>query len=229
MSNYGYKPDYSKLDQGWNDKEYNEIKNRIPAALDDFCQVYGVEDLTTESQNKFCAALIYTADVLGVRKELENIEDPQHSIDIKKCYQLLEILIILSNLYNKEISPYTFSCISGIGFMTVLEWNNSNDFIYIDNNNYNNSSDSNNNINKDAYRNRSDELNRRRKLFYKNLVKLQEQSLSNLLVSSKGNSVGLIAALNYRAGWNQGQEKDETETRRQLISRNDIKGALPGV
>ena len=96
-----------------------------------------------------------------------------NAYDIDAVNDLLDVFIDLCNLYDKEASIAAFVCLSGIDYDTFYDWRD------------------------------MQGKNATRKSFeiWKKLNRSREESLSDKLISGKGNPVGVLGVLNHYYNW----------------------------
>lgn len=99
--------------------------NEIMFYFQEFCELYNVEDMTTETQNRFNGCMMYigkklfrNTDKLKIQPKLYNKYDPEKISDI------LNIYIELCTVYSKEISINGFSKLCSIDYDTIQDWKN---------------------------------------------------------------------------------------------------------
>ena len=103
-------------------------------------------------------------------------------------------------IYDKAISIVGYTTLTGINYDTVMEWGYQS-----------------NKFSSSAYE------------IYKKLNQFSEESLSDKLISSKTNPVGVITVLNHRHGWASPYTSDANRNRPQVLGVSELPqlGALP--
>lgn len=197
-------------------KEINELdvyENKIEEWIEDYCSRYGVDDMSQAKQSQWNAALLHVFKHVFKNPNSKSLY--RSRLDYKNGDLLNSICDIYINLcyrYNKEVSMMGYSKLTGIDSDTVVNWGNGTyrAFIYYDkdNNIINDIETFRLNHKNEYYR---QEANTTHLEIYKKLVKENEESLSNKLISGDGPTVGLLGALNRRHGWNMGQPREATK------------------
>ena len=187
------------------EKQIEIYAEKIPAALLDFyAQLLPDQNqnentvieqyITEQPQNRFNAALMYICKtVFKDRKPLffqaYKTSIPGYENSISHVYDadivtaLLEIYIYLCHRYDKDVSVYGFSLLTGINTDTIYNWN---------------SSYKNRPFNNDSLEN----VSSKHSDVFKILSSARQESLTGMLTSGRRNPVGIIAALNHLYGWN---------------------------
>lgn len=171
-------------------------ERRIDDAIDEFCLRYNIESLSKAPQNTFSACLrfvyrhVFKPDTVQQSRR-KCVLDYEKDMDI--LLGVLNYYLYICGLYDKAVSQYDFSCMTGLSEESIVSWRNS---FSLDN-----------------------ELTKKRMLLIKALYTGREQSLSNKLLSG-GNVVGPLAILNHLHGWNlPGVSREESKPR---LSRSDM-------
>lgn len=184
-----------------NTSKYNEnIQSQLESCIESFCSKYGIEDMRKESQNVFNACLMYcnkcmfpNQDILKYKYNYDtNIMPTNHnSYNYDLLYIIIDNLLYISNMLDKECSIYTFHLLTNIDLDTIYNWGNNN---------------INNNKSVKGLTYKSIDL-------FKRLVKANEETLSGILVSGKRNIMGATVKLNSKFGWNgaNGQQSGAIE------------------
>ena len=185
----------NKADQGPEKVEGAPLfmESDVEMWMQEFCLENDIDNMKAESQNVFTAALMYIQKhMIPDKKLLRNQEVYNNGscmlttgnvYNNKILENLLAIYIYLCLKYDKEISLFGYSAISGISLFTLDEW---------------------------AYNDRSSS---RSVYIAKQLIKYRQESLSAKLTSGKGNPVGVLAILNRFYAWNMPGVTRETSTR----------------
>ena len=212
-----------------NGKEIDEIEvyeNKIEEWIQDYCDRHGVDDMSVAKQSQWNAALLHVFKHVFKNPNSKSLY--KSCLDYKNGNLLNSICDIYINLcycYNKEVSMMGYSKLTGIDSDTVVNWGNGTyrAFIYYDkdNNIINDIETFRINHKNEYYR---QEANTTHLEIFKKLVKENEESLSNKLISGDGPTVGLLGALNRRHGWNMGQPREtakaiSTASREQIGSK----------
>lgn len=168
------------------------FENDIEMWLDRFCDEQKIDDLREITQNVWNAALMYVRrhvffdkKILKEKGPLEGYRNNNYSneyskLNMSNCNkynielvdQICDYYIYLCMLYSKEVSIVGFGNLTGISSHTIHQWGNE-----------------------------DRRLSTASFTIYQKLVKFNEESLANLLISSKRSPVGAIATLNHRHGW----------------------------
>lgn len=161
------------------------------------------------SQNRWNSVLLY------IYKHVFKNPDPKSKRNSNVDYYSFDIVSDVCDLYinlcyeyEKEISILGFSKLTGISPDTIYGWNNGDrrEYVYRDKegNVIRNFTGWKLNHPEAEY---SKELGSPYAEIYKRLSGEREESLSNKLVSGKGNPVGILGVLNRNYGWNMGQPR----------------------
>lgn len=165
------------------------FENDIEMWLDRFCKEQKIDDLREITQNVWNAALMYVRrhvfcdkSILKAKSPLDGYQVSNSSAGLEKsdCNrfnlelvdQICDYYIYLCMLYSKEASIMGFSNMTGISYSAIQQWGSE-----------------------------DRKLSTAGLFIYQKLVKFNEESLANLLISSKRSPVGAIATLNHRHGW----------------------------
>lgn len=188
------------------------FENDILLWLDQWKEEQKIEDLCTISQQRWNAALYFiykhvfknNPDALKDKTLFNNgsaVYTHCGRYDYNLCMDVLNIYIHdMCMIYDKEISIVGYTTLTGINYDTVMEWGyQSNKFSTL------------------AYE------------IFKKLNQFSEESLSDKLISSKANPVGVIAVLNHRHGWASPYTSDANRNRPQVLGVSELPqlGALP--
>lgn len=188
------------------------FENDILLWLDQWKEEQHIEDLCTISQQRWNAALYFiykhvfknNPDALKDKTLFNNgsaVSTHCGRYDYNLCMDVLNIYIHdMCMIYDKEISIVGYTTLTGINYDTVMEWGyQSNKFSSL------------------AYE------------IFKKLNQFSEESLSDKLISSKTNPVGVIAVLNHRHGWASPYTSDANRNRQQVLGVSELPqlGALP--
>jgi hypothetical protein len=188
------------------------FENDISLWLDQWKEEQKIEDLCTISQQRWNAALYFiykhvfknNPDALKDKTLFNNgscASTHCGRYDYNLCMDVLNIYIHdMCMIYDKEISIVGYTTLTGINYDTVMEWGyQSNKFSSM------------------AYE------------IFKKLNQFSEESLSDKLISSKTNPVGVIAVLNHRHGWASPYTSDANRNRTQVLGVSELPqlGALP--
>lgn len=216
--------------------------DEIEKYIDMFCERYGIDDISKESQNRWNACLIYLRNNL-VRPNIHLFKTDTGNgayYDPEATLHLCDLYITYCYLNDKEVSIIGFSNFTGINQDRIYLWGNSDtDSIETYNYKYNGTMytvDSNGNtIDKDLYINNNsssnDSINKTIKLsilhkeIHKKLVEYRQETLSSMLTSGKRNPVGVLAILNHYYSWNMPHVTKEVVAKN-LVSREQVQ-ALP--
>lgn len=184
------------------DREPVEVfENDLALHLQMFCEENQIEDIRKESQSVWNSALYYIykhvfkgTDKLK-SKSLYTVGDTkiQSNYNAYNYDLLLEILDYyvyeMCLKADKEVSMVGFSTLTGVDISVICDWGNG-----------------------------STKLSTKSAEIYKKLHDMREESLSNKLVSCKGNPVGLLGVLNRHYGWNMGQPRGQDTNSRALTA-----------
>lgn len=184
------------------DQEFFETN--IDMYLRLYCERRNIEDMRKESQSIWNAALMFIRrEVFRDREAFrnKNLIADTNCIMNSTCntynYDLIDRVcdhyIYLCMEYEKEISVLGFSNLTGIPDGTIYDW---------------------------GYNPR--ELSRKGSEIHKKLLKYNEESLENKLVSTKANAIGLIAILNRRHGWASPYTADSNRQRTQALTADQL-------
>lgn len=186
------------------DQTVEVFENDIDLYLKLFCEEQNIEDLKTESQSVWNAALMYvkrhvfpTSSTLKISKPLEGYNNNNYNnqysnlnncncnaYNIELVNGVCDYYIYICNLYNKGVTISGFSKLTGIGESTIHEWG-----------------DDNKKLSKSSLE------------VYKKLSREYENSAESKLWGNK-NPVAVMAILNKRFGWNlPGVSKERTSER----------------
>lgn len=181
------------------------FENDILLWLDQWKEDQKIEDLCTISQQRWNAALYYVykhvfknnPDILRDRSLIDNGGCALTNCDrynYTLCMDILDIYIYdMCMIYDKEISFIGYTTLTGIPYDTVMEW---------------------------GYR--GSKLSPLSSLIFQKISQLSEESLSDKLISSKSNPVGLIAILNHRHGWASPYTSDANRNRPQVLGVSEL-------
>lgn len=158
-------------------------RSDIDMWLEEFKQEQGIEDLRSISQTVWMSALAYVRDhlfpdtsVFKSTKLTDNgcIPTTFNAYNYDLLLDICNYYIYICFLYDKEVSIYSFSLLTGIDNSLIYQWGA-------------------------GYRGT---LSQSSAAIYKNLMVAREESLSAKLVSGKQNPVGILSILNHLYGWN---------------------------
>ena len=182
-----------------NENIIDVFENDMALNLQLFCEENNIEDLRSMSQAVWNSALyyIYKRVFKGTNKlrsnkryanETNTILTNYNAYDYELLFEILEYYIHDMCLkYDKEVSIVGFSILTGIDRAVIYEWGQNNK-----------------------------KLSTRSFDIFKTLHDMREESLSDKLVSQRGNPVGLLGVLNRHYGWNMGQPRDAGASQRAL-------------
>lgn len=188
------------------------FENDILLWLDQWKEEQGVDDLCKITQQRWNAALYFIykhvfkgKDELLRDKTLFNNNSAALThcdrYNYQLCMDILEIYIHdMCMVYDKEISIIGYTTLTGISYKTVMEW---------------------------GYR--GVQSSPKAAEILEKLQQFSEESLSDKLISSKSNPVGVIAVLNHRHGWASPYTSDANRNRPQVLGVSELPqlGALP--
>lgn len=188
------------------------FENDILLWLDQWKEEQGVDDLCKITQQRWNAALYYIyKHVFKGKDELlrdKTLFDNNSAAlthcdryDYRLCMDILNIYIHdMCMVYDKEISIIGYTTLTGIPYKTVMEW---------------------------GYR--GVQSSSKAAEILEKLQQFSEESLSDKLISSKSNPVGVIAVLNHRHGWASPYTSDANRNRPQVLGVSELPqlGALP--
>ena len=178
------------------DQTIEVFENDIDLYLKLFCEEQNIEDLKTESQSVWNAALMYvkrhvfsTPDILKSNSNIVNNNSIMDSNYNQYNYDLVDNVcdyyIYLCMRYDKEVSAIGFSLLTGIDRYTIATW-----------------------------RDGQNKLSTKSLDIGKKIYDYREESLSNKLVTGKQNPVGVLGVLNRHYAWNlPGVSKERTSER----------------
>lgn len=177
-------------------------ENEILLYLDEYIRQHDIKDMRKEPQSRWNAMLIYIGKhcfygplkyKLKSKTKIDNGSILNHGnmttcgrYDLNLINRICDIYIYLCYEYEKEISLLGFSKLTGLTNDTLWNWGNENT-----------------------------RANSSASEIYKKLTQEREESLSNKLVSNRGNSLGLLGVLNRHYGWNMGQPKQNLTQQKQ--------------
>lgn len=192
------------------DQGVEVYENSITEYLDKYIADKNIADMSKEPQSKWNAALIYIYKAV-FKNDRERLRDPQNkdSYNDKLINDICDIYIELCYEYDKEVSINGFCFLTGINTDTVYTWGS-------------------------GERRSGSSCSE----IYKKLVKNNEESLSDKLISGGLNPMKVLPALNRRHNWNmpgtsrQGGEQTQSieeiqERYKGVIQREDARLELP--
>lgn len=149
-------------------------ENSITEYLDQYIAEKNIEDMSREPQSKWNACLIYIYKHVfkGNRDKLRDPNNKDNYSDVIVNY-ICDVYIELCYEYDKEVSINGFCFLTGINTDTVYTWGSG------------------------EYRSSSGCPD-----VYKKLIKNNEESLSDKLISGGLNPMKVLPALNRRHNWN---------------------------
>lgn len=148
-------------------------ENKISEYLDQYILEKNIEDMSKEPQSKWNAALIYIYKAL-FKNNKESLKGPDRdTYNDKLINDICDIYINLCYEYDKEISINGFCFLTGINTDTVYTWGSG-----------------------------ERRLGSSCSEIYKKLIKNNEESLSDKLISGGLNPMKVLPALNRRHNWN---------------------------
>lgn len=166
-----------------------EYEEKVLLSLREYIDSRGIEDMNRESQNRWNAALMHTAKAVFKDRTrlkakpydsnnlLNNGVSNNGAYDLDKINSLCDIYINICCEFDKEVSILGFSNMLGIDDSVIYNWANGN-------------------------RNTTTTASTTGEYIRKKLLKMREESLSNMAISGKKNPVGPLAALNHHYNWN---------------------------
>ena len=156
------------------DQGVEVYENSITEYLDKYVADKNIADMSKEPQSKWNAALIYIYKAV-FKNDRERLRDPKNkdNYNDKLINDICDIYIELCYEYDKEVSINGFCFLTGINTDTVYTWGHG------------------------EYR-----LGSSCPDVYKKLVKNNEESLSDKLISGGLNPMKVLPALNRRHNWN---------------------------
>ena len=178
-----------------NDNNIDIFTSDIHRCIDEFCEIYKIDNINNISQSVFKSMLTYVnkkvfkgTDKLKSKEKYittsKGTRSNYNAYDIDAVNDLLDVFIDLCNLYDKEASIAAFVCLSGIDYDTFYDWRD------------------------------MQGKNATRKSFeiWKKLNRSREESLSDKLISGKGNPVGVLGVLNHYYNWAGVGKMEERKT-----------------
>lgn len=148
-------------------------ENKISEYLDQYILEKKIEDMSTEPQSKWNAALIYIYKAV-FKNNREKLKGPdKDTYNDKLINDICDIYIELCYEYDKEVSINGFCFLTGINTDTVYTWGSG-----------------------------ERRLGSSCSEIYKKLIKNNEESLSDKLISGGLNPMKVLPALNRRHNWN---------------------------
>lgn len=148
-------------------------ENKISEYLDQYILEKNIEDMSKEPQSKWNAALIYIYKAL-FKNNKESLKGPdKDTYNDRLMNDICDIYISLCYEYDKEISINGFCFLTGINTDTVYTWGSG-----------------------------ERRLGSSCSEIYKKLIKNNEESLSDKLISGGLNPMKVLPALNRRHNWN---------------------------
>lgn len=107
-----------------NTVEIADFRQDVIECVTDFAvNVLGVDTPTKLTDNQFCSALAYAHDRYITYNFFNNEHNSSREYaDTDKIEQVLDIYILLCNMYDKYISLMGFSSFSGIDDNTIYSW-----------------------------------------------------------------------------------------------------------
>ncbi len=172
-------------------------ENKISEYLDQYILEKNVEDMSKEPQSKWNAALIYIYKAV-FKNNRERLKGPdKDTYNDKLINDICDIYIELCYEYDKEVSINGFCFLTGINTDTVYTWGSGE---------------------RRSGSSCSD--------VYKKLVKNNEESLSDKLISGGLNPMKVLPALNRRHNWNMPgtnrQGGEQTQSIEQIRERYSL-------
>lgn len=172
-------------------------ENKISEYLDQYILEKNIEDMSKEPQSKWNAALIYIYKAV-FKNNREKLKGPdKDTYNDKLINDICDIYIELCYEYDKEVSINGFCFLTGINTDTVYTWGSGE----------RRSSSSCSDV-------------------YKKLVKNNEESLSDKLISGGLNPMKVLPALNRRHNWNMPgtnrQGGEQTQSIEQIRERYSL-------
>ena len=180
------------------------FENDIALNLQLFCEENNIDDIRKESQAVWNSALYYIykhvfkgTDKLKSKRlyntGTEIVQSTYNAYNYDLVLEILDYYVYEMCLKaDKEVSIIGFSILSGIPQGVIYEWGNG-----------------------------STKLSNSSREVYEKLHEMRQESLSNKLVSCKGNPVGLLGVLNRHYGWNMGQPRGQ-ESRSRALTAADL-------
>lgn len=160
------------------------FENDIQVYISQFCSEYNITDINSISQSVFKAMLKYIYKY--VFKDTDKLKSKErhiiansyiktnyNSYDMDIVNSLCDYYIYLCQLYDKEVTIAGFCALSGIKFETIHAWRDE----------------------------RGKNASAKSSEIHKKLTIERERSLSDKLVSGKGNPVGVLGVLNHYYNW----------------------------
>lgn len=177
-------------------------ENKISEYLDQYILEKNIEDMSKEPQSKWNAALIYIYKAV-FKNNRERLKGPdKDTYNDKLINDICDIYIELCYEYDKEVSINGFCFLTGINTDTVYTWGSGE---------------------RRSGSSCSD--------VYKKLVKNNEESLSDKLISGGLNPMKVLPALNRRHNWNMpgtnrqgGEQTQSIEQIRERYSLSELSG-----
>ena len=172
-------------------------ENKISEYLDQYILEKNIEDMSKEPQSKWNAALIYIYKAV-FKNNRERLKGPdKDTYNDKLINDICDIYIELCYEYDKEVSINGFCFLTGINTDTVYTWGSGE---------------------RRSGSSCSD--------VYKKLVKNNEESLSDKLISGGLNPMKVLPALNRRHNWNMPgtnrQGGEQTQSIEQIRERSSL-------
>lgn len=169
-------------------------ENKICEYLDKYIAEKGIEDMSKEPQSKWNACLIYIYKAV-FKGNKESLKGPdKDTYNDRLMNDICDIYISLCYEYDKEISINGFCFLTGINTDTVYTWGSG-----------------------------ERRLGSSCSEIYKKLIKNNEESLSDKLISGGLNPMKVLPALNRRHNWNMPgtnrQGGDQTQSIEQIQQR----------
>ena len=125
------------------DMDRGDLLNQIDIYIQEFCSEHNIDDMSTEPQSKWYAALTFarwnifpTKDILKLHRPLEgyvnndNIDSVMYNINKSNCNtydfdildNIADIYIYLCDVYNKGCTIYGYAQLTGINEDTISYW-----------------------------------------------------------------------------------------------------------
>lgn len=99
------------------------FENDIDFYFNLFCEKYGIDDMTTETQNRFNGCMMYIGKYLFRNTDkLKRNPNINNEYDINKLDNIFNIYLELCTIYSKEVSINGFSKLTCVDYQTFLEW-----------------------------------------------------------------------------------------------------------
>lgn len=115
--------------QAWADV-VDTLQETVEYYISEFCEKYGIDDLSKESQNRFNACMKYVGGKMFTGTDTFYEDDDTtgmpptfcRAYDIRKLDKLLDYYVYLCTLYDKVVNVTSFAFLAGMSVSTIWAW-----------------------------------------------------------------------------------------------------------